>query len=186
MLTDQIASMPSGLGTAQRWIDVKEDVEFGWDGDVWMGPHPRVDPNYGDEFGIEELAGVEGEHGGHAWALLMQKQIYKESSNPDIAWELAKFTNLDEDFVLPLVGKKYTAIPSYVPYLQRVVDEWDPVQIHAAQIGAMETYGPQYSTTGAAWDLDATDPIRWTELSQTISEGMAGQHDIEEAPGLIR
>lgn len=186
MLTDQIASMPSGLGTAQRWKQVKEDVVFGWDGDVWMGPHPRLDANYGDEFGIDELAGHKGQHGGHAWALLMQKQIFKDSAYPNLAWELAKFTNLDEEFILPLVGEKYTAIPSYQPYMKRVVDEYDPVQIHAAQIEAAETYGPQYKTTGAAWDLETTDPIRWTDLSETISEAIAGQHTIDETPGLIR
>jgi len=186
MLTDKVASMTSGLGTAQRWKAVKEDLEYGWDGDVWMGPDPKLDPNYGDEFDIPELSGHEGQHGGHAWALLMQKQIFSGSDHPDLAWDLARFTNVDEDFIVPLVGDIYTAIPSYVPYMDRVIEEYDPTQMHQAQIDAINEYGPQYSTTGAAWDLDNTDPIRWTAINETISQAMAGQYTIDETPGLIR
>jgi ABC-type glycerol-3-phosphate transport system substrate-binding protein len=186
LLTDRVASMTSGIGTIQRWRAVTDDVEFGWDGDVWMGPDPRLDPNYGAEFGIPELEGLEGQHGGHAWALLMQKQVFQASDNPDLAWKLARYTNVNEEFVLPLVGDVYTAIPSYQPYMDRVLEEYDVVQIHEAQIEAMVDYGPQYSPTGAAWDIDATDQVRWTAINETISQAIAGQHSIEDTPGVIR
>lgn len=186
MLTDKVASMTSCLATIQRWKTVKEDVEFGWDGDVWTGPHPRLDPNYGDEFGIDELAGHEGQHGGHAWALLTQKQIFASSDHPDVAWDLAYYTNANESFILPLVGNIYTSLPSYRPYQSKLLEEYDPPQMHQAQIEAAREYGPQYAVTGAAWDLEDTNKLRWTDLNETISQAMAGQHSIEETPGLIR
>jgi ABC-type glycerol-3-phosphate transport system substrate-binding protein len=186
MLTDKVASMTSCLATIQRWRTVKEGVEFGWDGDVWTGPHPRLDPNYGEEFGIEELAGHEGQHGGHAWALLTQKQIFANSEYPDVAWDLAYYTNANESFILPLVGEIYTSLPSYAPYHQKLLEQYDPVQMHQAQIEAAGEYGPQYSVTGAAWDLDGTNQLRWTDLNETISQAMAGQHTVEETPGVIR
>lgn len=186
MLTDRIGSMTSCLATIQRWKSAKEDVTFGWDGDVWTGPHPRLDPNYGEEFGIEELAGHEGQHGGHAWALLTQKQVFANSDHPDVAWDLAYYTNANESFILPLVGEIYTSLPSYRPYHQKLLDQYDPPQMHQAQIEAAREYGPQYSVTGAAWDLDETNQLRWTDLNETISQAMAGQHTIEETPGLVR
>jgi ABC-type glycerol-3-phosphate transport system substrate-binding protein len=186
MLTDKVGSMTSCLATIQRWKAVTEDVEFGWDGDVWTGPHPRLDPNYGDEFGIEELAGHEGQHGGHAWALLTQKQVFETSDHPDVAWDLAYYTNANEEFILPLVGNIYTSLPSYQPYQSKLLEQFDPPQMHQAQIEAAQEYGPQYSVTGASWDLDNTNKLRWTDLSETISQAIAGQHSIEETPGIVR
>jgi hypothetical protein len=58
--------------------------------------------------------------------------------------------------------------------------------MHGAQIEAAREYGPQYSVTGAAWDLDGTNKLRWTDLNETISQAMAGQHTVEETPGLVR
>jgi len=186
MVTDQVASMTSCLATIQRWKTAKEDVEFGWDGDVWTGPHPRLDPNYGEEFDIEELAGHEGQHGGHAWALLTQKQVFESSDHPDAAWDLAYYTNANEEFILPLVGKIYTSLPSYAPYQSKLIEQYDPPQMHQAQIEAAQEYGAQYSVTGANWDQEETNKLRWTDLNETISQAMAGQHSIEETPGLIR
>jgi ABC-type glycerol-3-phosphate transport system substrate-binding protein len=186
MLTDRVASMTSCLATIQRWKKVKKNVEFGWDGDVWTGPHPKLDPNYGDEFGIDELAGHEGQHGGHAWALLTQKQVFANSDHPDVAWDLAYYTNANENFVLPLVGNIYTSLPSYRPYQSKLIEQFDPPQMHQAQIEAAQEYGPQYAVTGANWDQDETNKLRWTDLNETISQAMAGQHTIEETPDLIR
>lgn len=186
MLTDRVGSMTSCLATIQRWKAVKQDVTFGWDGDVWTGPHPKLDANYGEEFDIEELAGHEGQHGGHAWALLTQKQIFEQSEHPDLAWDLAYYTNANEEFILPLVGEVYTSLPSYQPYLEKLLQEYDFPQMHQAQIEAAQKYGEQYAVTGAGWDQKDTNKLRWTDLNQTISQAMAGQHAVDEAPGLIR
>ena len=186
MLTDRVGSMTSCLATIQRWKAVKQDVTFGWDGDVWTGPHPKLDANYGEEFDIEELAGHEGQHGGHAWALLTQKQIFEQSEHPDLAWDLAYYTNANEKFILPLVGEVYTSLPSYQPYLEKLLQEYDFPQMHQAQIEAAQKYGEQYAVTGAGWDQKDTNKLRWTDLNQTISQAMAEQHAVDEAPGLIR
>jgi hypothetical protein len=118
--------------------------------------------------------------------LLTQKQVFANSEYPDVAWDLAYYTNANESFVLPLVGEIYTSLPSYAPYHQKLLDQYDPVQMHQAQIEAAGEYGPQYSVTGAAWDLDGTNQLRWTDLNETISQAMAGQHAVEETPGVIR
>ncbi|MFC7196461.1 extracellular solute-binding protein [Halosimplex aquaticum] len=55
LLTQRAASYTYAVGNAPKYRSVKSDVSFGWDGDIWQGPIPKLDANYGEEFGIDEL-----------------------------------------------------------------------------------------------------------------------------------
>lgn len=186
MLTGRVASFTYGLGNVTRYKSVKDDVTFGWDGDIYQRPIPKLDPNYGKEFDIDELAGKEGQHGGHTWSLERTKQIFKNSKHPDTAWELVKYTNVNKEHVLPLLGNHYFGIPSFEPRKEELVSQYDLTQIQKNQIDSIQKYGPQYNTTGAAWDLKDTSTIRWTDINETISQAIAGQHQVGKTPELVR
>lgn len=190
MLTDRVASFNYAVPTANRWRATKEDVQFGWndgEGDFMLLPHPKVDSEFGTNFGISELEGVEGEHGGHMWALEQQQTIFNASdAKQNAAWDLNMFLLGDDEFVLPAWGEHYEALPGLQPKLQKVLNEYDLAQSTEQSYKNADTYGKQYSTTGAAWDVKDTDPIRWTDINETISEAIAGQHSVEETPSLVR
>ncbi|SFG85299.1 ABC-type glycerol-3-phosphate transport system, substrate-binding protein [Halopelagius inordinatus] len=190
MLTGRVASFNYAVPTASRWTSVKEDVQFGWndgEGDFMLLPHPKVDSEFGSNFGISELEGVEGEHGGHMWALEQQQCIFEASdAEQNAAWDLNMFLLSDNEFVLPAWGEYYEALPGLEPKLQEVLDEYDLAQSTEQAYKNADEYGVQYSTTGAAWDVPDVDPIRWTDINETISEAIAGQHSVDETPSLVR
>jgi hypothetical protein len=190
MLTDRVASFNYATPTANRWRAVKEDVQFGWqggEGDFMLLPHPKVDAEFGSNFGISDLEGVEGEHGGHMWSLEQQQTIFEASdAQQNAAWALQMFLLNDNEFVLPAWGEHYESLPGLQPKLQAILDEYDLAQSTAQAYRNADEYGEQYSTTGAAWDVPETDPIRWTDINETISQAIAGQHSMEETPALVR
>lgn len=189
VLTDRVTSFTYGLGSPVRYSEVKSDVTFGWDGDIWQGPIPKLDPNYDTEFGIDELAGKEGEHGGHLWSLQMMKQAFdQEHNNPEQAFELMTYVNTSKEHNLELLGQKYPSLASYKPLNDAIAEEYgDSIpQIQKAMYDLPEQYGSQYNSTGAGWDLEQTSDVRWTDIDQTSSEAIAGQHSAEETPGIIQ
>ncbi|MFC7130672.1 ABC transporter substrate-binding protein [Haloferax chudinovii] len=190
MLTGKVASFNYAVPTANRWRAIKDDVQFGWndgEGDFMLLPHPKVDADFGSNFGISELEGVEGEHGGHMWALEQQQTLFNASdTEQNAAWDLNMFLLGDDEFVLPAWGEHYESLPGLQPKLQKILDEYELAQSTEQAYKNADTYGEQYSTTGAAWDVRDTDPIRWTDINETISEAIAGQHSIEETPSLVR
>lgn len=190
MLTDKVASFNYATPTANRWKAIKEDVQYGWnngEGDFMLLPHPKVDSEFGSNFGISELEGVEGEHGGHMWALEQQQTIFNASdAKQNAAFDLNMFLLGDDEFVLPAWGEHYQALPGLQPKLQAILDEYDLAQSTEQAYKNADTYGKQYSTTGASWDVEDTDPIRWTDINETISQAIAGQHSMEETPSIVR
>jgi ABC-type glycerol-3-phosphate transport system substrate-binding protein len=188
MLTGRIASFSYAVGNAPRYRAVKDDVTFGWDGDIWQGPIPKLDKNYGKEFNIPELAGKEGEHGGHAWGLEQQKQVYKGSNNPDEAWNLLYWTNTSADHLVKLYGEIYPAAAAYKPLNEKILNAYKDKtpQIFDAMLNAAQEYGTQYQPTGAAWDIKQTSQIRWTDINETLSQGIAGSIKREKVPQVMR
>lgn len=189
LLTDQAASFTYGLGNPVRYTSVKEDATFGWDGDIWQGPIPKLDANYGEEFGIDELAGKEGQHGGHLWAIQMMKQAFaQEKNNPEEAFKLMTYLNTSEDHNLELLSQSYPAISAYNPLNETLLEEYGDSMPQAQKVmyDLPEQHGSQYNSTGAGWDLRQTSKIRWTDINETISESIAGQHSASETPTVIR
>lgn len=190
MLTDRVSSFMYATPTANRWRAVTEDIRIGWhggEGDFMLLPDPRLDAEYGARAGISDLEGLEGQHGGHVWALEQMHTLFdtgEEKNNA--AWDLNMFLLSDPEFVLPMWGEFYEAIPGLAPMSQQVLDEYDLAQNTSQAYKNLEEYGSQYAVTGAAWDLLPTDQIRWTDINETISEAIAGQHSPEETPGLVR
>jgi ABC-type glycerol-3-phosphate transport system substrate-binding protein len=188
MLTDRVASYTYGVGNAPRYQAVKDDVTFGWDGDIYQRPIPKLDPNYGNEFGISQLADEEGEHGGHLWGLEYSRQVFNQSQNPDKAWSLLAYTLTDPFHNVQMFGELYPALASFQPLNQQIQDEYGDQlpQIQQAMYDAIVEYGSQYNTTGAVWDLRGTDQIRWTDVNQTISQSIAGDRSAQDTPGTVR
>lgn len=182
MMTDRVAVAPSGGDFAPSFAQVSEDASFGWpDGDSYTILRPRLDPNYGNEFNIPELAGKEGQHGGHIFGFNPTKSLFA-SDVQDQAWELMLYTNKDPDHVIPLCAEIANAIPTYRGLRDEVQDRFDPVisgaeQVFNLRIRAFDEYGPsgQYSSTGASWDVQGTDAIRINAISGTMGEAIAGQ-----------
>ena len=186
MMTDRVASFLYGLGNVPRWRAVKQDVTFGWDGDVTMLPPPKLDPDYGNEFGIDELAGHEGAHGGYAASLEQEKQVFK-SDNEDLAWELNMYLNTDKGHVLPLLGEVYPSTPAYTPLVGPLQEEYsDSPSLITDGWETWEKYQGNYDDTGSTWDMENMDAIRWEALNQTISQTIAGQHSIDNVVDLVR
>lgn len=190
MVTGRVASFTYATPTANRWRSAKSDVKIGWhdgQGDYMLLPNPRVDPEYGSNFGIPELEGVEGQHGGHVWALEQQQTVFKVGEKQQqAAWDLNMFLLSDEEFVLPAWGEYYEAVPGLATMMQPVLDEYDLPQSTTQAFKNMDQYGQQYSTTGAAWDVRGTDKIRWTDMNETISQAIAGQHNVDQLPSIVR
>ncbi|WP_143423239.1 extracellular solute-binding protein [Halegenticoccus soli] len=190
MVTGKVASFTYATPTANRWRAAKDDVKIGWNGgngDYMLLPNPKVDPEFGSNFGISELEGVEGDHGGHVWSLEQQQTIFKtDEKTQSAAWDLNMFLLSDEEFVLPAWGEYYEAIPGLNPMMDKVLNEYDLAQSTTQAFKNLDQYGDQYASTGAAWDVKPTDQIRWTDINETISQAIAGQHNMEETPQLVR
>ncbi|EMA54266.1 extracellular solute-binding protein [Halococcus salifodinae] len=192
MLTDRVASFTYATPTARRWFAVSEDITIGWDGgdgDFMLLPNPKLDPEYGSKIGISDLEGLEGQHGGHVWGLEQAHTVFSGVSNAKQqgAWELSQYLFADNDFVLPAWGEHYQSIPGLATKMDPLLNEYpDLPQNFQRSIENQNQYADQYANTGGAWDLRATDPIRWTDINETISQAIAGQHSVQDTPGVVR
>jgi len=191
MLTDRVGSFTYMTQNFTRWTQVKEDATFGWNdgnGDVMALPVPKLDPEYGSAIGISELEGLEGQHGGHVWALEQAHSIFeKDQAKMDAAWDLNTFLHQDDQHVLTLYGELYPAIPADTPMQQKLLEEYpDLPQNFAKVLNDLDEYGDQYNNTGAPWDVRGTDQIRWTDINETISQSIAGQVSVDQLPQQIR
>ena len=192
LLTDRVAMHPHGT---QNWISytsVKEDATFGWqngEGDYMLVPLPKVDPDYGATAGIPELEGVEGEHAGHVSAMQNSHSLFDvgDQQKMDAAWTLNEYMITDETHMLDVFGRGDPAIPQYKPILETFKQELqDPPQLLTQALNMVQEYGAQYTATGALWDVNGTNQIRWTDINETMSQGLAGQHSRDELPGIVR
>jgi len=191
LLTGKAAIFSHGGAGIETWTSVKEDVNIGWDGgegDVMYIPDPKLDPEYGSRIGISELEGVEGAHGEHVSALENSHTVFNmdDQKKMDAAWTLNTYLQTDPNHMIPISGETGRGIPLWKPMLQTFLDELSPPQTFAQGIETFQELGPQAQSTGAEWDVGGTDQIRWTDLNETMSQTIAGQHTIEETPSLIR
>ena len=190
LLTDRVAIEPHGFQSWAPFTSVKQDATFGWkdgQGDVMWIPLPKMDPDYGAKVGISELEGIEGQHGGHVSALEASKVVFSgDQKKMDIAWDLNVYTQTDENHLIPVFGEADPGIPQWQPMFDTFTSELDLPQMYTGPLDALNEYGPQYTATGAGWDVKGTDKIRWTDMNETISAGIAGQHEIDALPGMIR
>jgi ABC-type glycerol-3-phosphate transport system substrate-binding protein len=191
MVSGRVASFTYALATANRWRSVSEDVKIGWhdgEGDYMLLPNPKLDAEFGDAVGIDDLAGHTGDHGGHVWALEQAHTIFDgvSAAEQDGAWALGQYLLEDDDFVLPAWGEYYEAIPGAAPKLDRIRDTYDLPQNFAQSLQNQSQYGSQYGNTGGPWGVWPSDPIRWTDINETISQAIAGQYTMEETPGVVR
>lgn len=191
MLTDRAAMVPHGFQGWTPFTNVKEDAVIGWaegEGDVMLIPLPKVNPEYGADIGIPEIEGIQGEHGGHVSALEASHAIFKndDQAKMDASWELNMWVQRSPDHVLPIYGEADPGLPQSQSVIELFQEELDPPQMYTEALRMIKEYGPQYTATGAAWDVFGTSQIRWTDINETISEGIAGQHDIQELPSIIR
>jgi hypothetical protein len=192
MLTDRVSSFTYATQNFARWYSVKEDATIGWDGgdgDFMLLPNPKVDPDFGDAIGIEDLEGVSGEHGGHVWCLEQQQFLFDGFSDKQTArgWELNTFFHRDEQHVLEEYGEAYQAIPADTDMAETLTEEIQDLPQNFTQVSDnLNNYPDQYVTTGAPWDVRGTDPIRWRAINETLSEGIAGQHSQDEITSVVR
>ena len=192
MLTGRVGSFNYMTQNFTRWTSVKKDATFGWNGgngDVMALPHPRLDADYGSKIGISELEGLEGQHGGHVWALEQAHSIFDigDQKVMDKAWELNTFLHQDDQHVLKLYGELYPAIPADTPMQDKLLKQYSDVpQNFTKVLEDLDEYDDQYNNTGAPWDVKGTDQIRWTDMNETISQAIAGQVPVEQLPQQIR
>lgn len=184
-LSNRAAANTTGFGNPQRWRAQDSEVEFGWDGDVWEGPIPRVDPNYGDEFGYDGLSGTEGQYGGSTSGLQSQYQVMS-SDLEDAAWDLTYYAVNNEDHIVPIIGELYGNVATYLPINDVVQEQYELVQMQNAMIDTINNNPDNCRTTGAAWDVAPTDAIRFDSFNRAISETLAGQHSIDETVSIAR
>jgi hypothetical protein len=190
MLNGKIASHAYG-GSVRAIKAQAPNATFGWDGMFTGIATPRVDPNYGEEFDIPELAGKEGNHGGHTWSLETQKTIQEASEVKDAAWELAKFTLIDERFLIPLLVDPglNQSVPTYEPMIEvQRQDKYKDMRTQPFEksLELLEEHGGNFATTGAAWDIPGTNTIRWSDIGGTLSKAYADDFSTEEAPAKIK
>ncbi len=187
MTTGRVASFTYAQGRVQAWKLLKEDVKFGWDGDIYQQPIPKVDPNYGSEIGISELEGVEGEHGGQLLTMEFQDQIFA-GGNEEEAFSLLQWMQTSDEFIVPLAGEHFVSVPSNTDKHDTVKSEYgyggDMPQIQQNIFDSVSDYSSQYIDTGV-WDVGGVDQIRWTNIGETLSKAHAGQFSVEETPGVI-
>jgi len=155
MMSGRVASFNYALATANRWYSISQNAQIGWNGgqgDFMLLPHPRLDEEFGNAIGIDDLSGHSGEHGGHVWALEQCHTIFDDvnSQQQDGAWALSQYLLQDNDFVLPAWGKHYEALPGLDPKLDDLLDEYDLPQNFQQSLENQRTYGDQYTATPAA------------------------------------
>jgi len=190
-LNDKVAASSSGPGITSQYTTIDPDATFGWDGDVWAGPWPKLDPNYGEEFGNEMLAGEEGQHGGHLWSFEQSKVLFESSENKDEAWALLEYLQKSFTHVAPITnGQPYAGgVPVYSPLVDQVLDEYEDEMQQPLTL-ALEfltrDYADNFQVTGGSWDVSQTGQIRWQDLNETISQAIAGDHKVNETPSVIR
>jgi hypothetical protein len=188
LMAGRLASMGGAVGP-NTWTALDENVEFGWDGDIFQIPWPRLDEGYGEEYGIDELAGRSGQHGGHLWGFSTSKVIFGEEAgagqNTDLAWDLMEFINFSDEWTLPLLTEHYISSPPTKSLASKMSDMFadmdDVPQPTTLMPELLDEYGSNYSTTGAAWDVTNTGEIRGTSIAQTLSDGLSGEYDGAEA-----
>jgi|APHM01.1.fsa_nt_gi ABC-type sugar transport system, periplasmic component len=188
MVQGQVASFTYAQGRVQAWELLNEDIEFGWEnGDIYQRSIPRVDANYGDEIGIPELSGVEGEHGGQLLTMEYQDQIFP-TGNEESAFSVIEWMQTTPEFIVPLAGEHFVSVPSNTTLYDAVKSEYgygdSMPQIQENIFDSVEEYGSQFVDCGV-WDVGGVDQIRWTDIGETLSEAHAGDHSVEETPGVI-
>jgi ABC-type glycerol-3-phosphate transport system substrate-binding protein len=194
--TDRAASMGYGVGGFQRYQTVKEDATFGWDGDVYEFADPKLDANYGDEFGNDMLAGIEGERGGHMFASatgLFKQGLPDDQRHKEMAWNWSLWndTTIISDYNIPRwYGYAYPRTIAWFPaheaarsYMKQELG--NVPQVWTAGNESIQQWSENFQATGNPWDVGGRDQIRWIDTNQTISETMAGQHDRSEVTSLI-
>ena len=186
LLTDRVASYFHALGRLTPWTGVKSDVTFGWDGDIHIIPIPRLDSNNGNEFNVEELAGLSGQPGGNGWGYDIMHTGFKSASSPEKAWALMDYVNRNPDFVLPYLGEVQTTAPAYTELLKPLRNQYEMRQPQKVLLNLLEEWPDQYMPTGAEWDISNTSQIRSTDISETISQSLSGQIPKDQAPKTIR
>lgn len=191
LLTGRAAMFSHGGAGIDAYTSVKQDAKFGWqdgEGDIMYIPDPKVDPEYGSAIGIPELEGVEGAHGAHISALENAHVVFKtnDQKEMDAAWKLNTYVQGNKNHQIPINGETGRGIPLFTPMLDTFLKELNPPQTFAQALQTFEELGPQATATGAAWDLKETDQIRWTDINETISQALAGQHQVDEVPRIIR
>lgn len=191
MLSDRSAIYPHGVQSWTAFTAIQEDATFGWQdgsGDFMLLPMPKLDPDYGTTVGISELEGLQGEHGGHVSGLEAAHAIFDvgDQKKMDLAWKLNHYMQTDDEHLVDIFGRGDAAIPTYQPKVDIVSKTLDVPQPYDMATEMMAKYGPQYMSTGATWDVGGTDTIRWNDINETISEALAGQHEIDNLPQIIR
>lgn len=186
LLTDQAASYLHALGRLTPWTAVESDVTFGWDGDIHIMPIPRLDSNYGNEFGIEELAGESGQPGGNGWGYDIMHTGFKSTAPPENAWALMDYVNRNPEFVLPYLGEVQTTAPAVTELLEPLRSQYEIAQPQEVLFDVLEEWPDQYQPTGAEWDVPNTGQIRFTDINETISQALSGQIEKSQAPKTIR
>jgi ABC-type glycerol-3-phosphate transport system substrate-binding protein len=186
MLTDRIGST-YGLIEYSRYTTVDKNVKFGWEGDIATIPLPRLDPNYGSEFDIPELANKEGEHGGHTWPDLVQKSIL-DTDKKEEAFDLLVYTNTNENHMLPYIGEMKPSMAMFSSVSQKLLEQYgdEHPPYFRKFVEAVQSNPPQFQGAGSTWDINGTNEIRSEDLNQTISQAIAGQHPVEQTPSIIR
>lgn len=187
MFTDRVAAYHYGLGGWQRYRTVNPEVSFGWDGDVYEQVLPRLDPNYGEEFDIPELAGKEGQHGGFKPSL-GGTMIFSASEVKEESWALEQYLKTEPDHLIPFRTQYLPRPPTWRPVLRQIRNDMlsDLPQVYQAVINAtLADYSENLDGCGSTWDVFGASEIRW-DMNRRISESIAGQVDKNELPGVIR
>ncbi|WP_435185618.1 ABC transporter substrate-binding protein [Halobellus sp. EA9] len=187
LVNDKVAAYNYGV-SVQGIRGLTPNATFGWDGDYMAISTPKLDPNYGEEFNLPELAGKEGQHGGHTWSLEGQLCVSKSKSSAvkEATYQLLKFRNTSPEFCLELYASPdlAQAVPAYTPLLDDIRSEEYAdmrTQVHNHMIEELANYGENFRTTGAAWDTPGTNTIRWDQIGGTMAEAYAGQISRENA-----
>jgi len=108
------------------------------------------------------------------------------SQQQDGAWALSQYLLQDNDFVLPAWGSTTRRSPASIPSWTTSSTSTTCHRTSSSHSRTSAPTGTSYSNTGGPWDVWPTDPIRWTDINETLSQAIAGQHSAQETPSLIR
>ena len=188
LFTDRVGSYHYGLGGWKRYTTVNPDAKFGWDGDVYEMPFPKLDPNYGQEFNIPELAGKEGMRGGFSPAL-GGTMIFKKSKVKEQSWQLEKYLKTNEKHLIPFRTKYLPRPPTWKPALETIRKNHmsDVPQVYEQAVKAkLGPYAKNYFGAGSEWEVFGASEIRWDAINRPISKSIQGQIKKDKLPGQIR